>query len=600
MEYAKVKSVAKTVEPKGPNLDKIILDTMKIVSDVVGSTLGPGGQPVLIERYEHGLPPMITKDGVTAFRSLGFRDARAHAVMETSRDSAIRTATEAGDGTTTATILSEAIVRYTKEFCKNNPRVSPQRVVRHLEQTFRQHIEPKLKELAIPVDGSTDEGKALLHSVAKVSANGDTDLADAVMECFEITGDEGNVTILEVNGPSAYEVDQIEGYPVAMGYEESCGKFYPKFINDEGTQRCVLENPIFVLYHGRLTEIQTVVLLMEKIGELWQSNRLSTYNVVLVATGFSDSVLGQLALNFAAPNTINVFPLLVPQSPITNGQVHFLQDIAAVTNGKIFDPLNAPLDTAEVIDLGNVTQDEETGRLVTDGVRTFEASRYRSSVVGFANEQVLFERVDTLRTLAENAESQLDALFLGERIAKLTGGIARLKVIGASNGETKEKRDRAEDAVCSVRGAIKHGCIYGGGWGLLKLCASIPYNQINDNVLRPALLEPVNRLLQNIGIVDSVEFQQVLGPILEGIQNDVPCVYDALETKHVHPVQGGILDSLPAVLEAIRNSISIASQLGTLGAIVVFERDDELERQEARATSQWHRDANVNPADERA
>ncbi len=585
MEYSKVKSAPKSIVTKGPGLNRIVLKTMETISSIVGATLGPGGQPVLIERFEHGLPALVTKDGVTVFRALGFDDPAAQTIMETARDASVRTASEAGDGTTTATILSEAIVRNIHRYCYQNKRVSPQRVVRHLEKTFRDHVEPAVKRLSRTVELGTDEGDRLLKAVAGVSSNGDSDLADAVMECFEITGDEGNVTILESSGSSRYEVEKIEGFSIAMGYEESCAKFYAKFINDPGTQRTIMEKPVFLLYHGRINEIQTVALLMEQVGSAWQTTQFN-HNVVLVATGFSETVLGNLAANFSYEGSINVFPLLAPMSPQSNGQLQFLMDVAAVTGAKILDPLNAPIEMASLDDLG-------------PGVAAFEASRFRSSILGYADATLLEMRVDELKSGLESPESELDAILIRERIAKLAGGIAKLRVIGASNGELKEKRDRAEDAVCAVRGAIKHGCLPGGGWTLLKLCSVLPKDDIIDQVLRTAFMEPFTRLLQNCGITEPEESRAIMEPILVGLQTDTPIVYDFLERKHVNAYDSGILDSTPAVLEAIRSSISIASLLGTLGGTVVFKRDAALEREEAKATAAWLRDANTNPADER-
>ena len=602
MEYKKVKSVAKKVTPKGKSLEGLVLKTMKTVSDIVGSTLGPGGCPVLIERYEFGLPPILTKDGVTVFRSLGFDEASAHCIMEVARDAAVRTASEAGDGTSTATVLAESIVRKTSEFCKNNPRMSPQRVVRMLERTFNESIEPLINSLSIPCTMQTEEGKKLLHSVAKVSANGDTELADAVMECFDIVGDEGNVTISEISGSSKYEVEQIEGYPVSMGYEESCAKYYAKYINDPGTQRCVMEKPVFLVFHGRITEMQTIVNLLLEIGTKWGSGAYDHHNIVLVATGFSETVISQLALNFQEATTINVFPLLAPQSPTINGQLNFLQDVCAITGATLLDPMNRPPDFATLEDLG-------------PGISMFEAFRFRSNIIGHAEgdlpsedgnplgtyEDRLLLHVDNLQTQLKDPESTLDKMLLQERVAKVTGGIAKLKVVGASNGELKEKRDRAEDAVCAVRGALKYGCLPGGGWTLLKIISTLKElnNPIVTDVLIPALIEPVIKMLSNVGINLDSELQGILNPILEGLVNGKMIVYDALEDKHVDAVEGGILDSTPAVLEALRNSISIAALLGTLGGAVVFLRDDEFERQEARDTSEFTRNANSTDADER-
>ncbi|NDC26030.1 MAG: hypothetical protein EBZ49_18125, partial [Proteobacteria bacterium] len=170
--------------------------------------------------------------------------------------------------------------------------------------------------------------------------------------------------------------------------------------------------------------------------------------------------------------------------------------------------------------------------------------------------------------------------------------------------ELKEKRDRAEDAVCAVRGAIKHGCLPGGGWTLLKLMNVLKNDKdvVLDQVLIPALFEPVLRLLSNVGVNDD-EAVKILEPVISSLSSgmaDSAMVYDALEGKHVNAIQSGILDATPAVLEAVRNSISIASLLGTLGGTVVFKRDLDLERTEARDSAEFLRNANWNPANERA
>jgi chaperonin GroEL len=611
MQYQKAKSVSKQVQARGPALDRTILETMKTISNIVGATLGPGGRQVLIERQEEGLPPMVTKDGVTVFRSLGFTDDAAHCIMEAARDASVRTASEAGDGTTTATILSEAIVRLAKEYSDKNPKVSPQRIVRRLERAFREVIEPTVKKLSVKADMTTESGQGLLRKVATISANGDTELANAVIECFRLVGDDGNVTIAESTGPSKYEVERIDGFPIAQGYEVSAAKFYPKFINDPANQRVLLERPAFLIYHGRINDPQSLFGALNKIGSSFEAGEIGP-NVVLAATGFSEAVLGWLGKMFEAPNALNVFPLLAPQSPFANGQLDFLLDLAAVTGTVVYDPLNSPLDTVEIATLGK-------------GVM-FESYRFRSNVIGTANEDELLLRIDHLKTQLDRAESQLDTIVLQERIAKLTGGIARLKVIGASNGELKEKRDRAEDAVCAVRGAIRSGCLPGGCWTLLRLAHDlrVPFDPVIDQVLIPALYEPFNRLLENVGIpTDDEEFKNILDVIYktlvppsltfpDGTASDLvfslpttfslppsPMVYDALNGSLVDAFEAGILDSTPAVLEAIRNSLSIASLLGTLGGTVVFKRDLEVERREARDMHNFVRDANRSEADER-
>lgn len=602
MEYKKSKSAAKVVKARSKELEKTILDTMQTVSDVVGGTLGPGGHPVLIERQEYNLPASITKDGVTVFRSLGFTDPVAHAVMEAARDCAVRTASEAGDGTTTATILSEALVRYTLNFCRENPGVSPQSVIRDIQKTLKQVVEPAISRISIKTDLESAVGRSLLKSVACISGNGDVELADAVMDCFDITGDDGNVTIIESSGPSHYEVDRIEGFPVSMGYEESCAKFYPSFINDPGNQKTYLEKPCFILYFGRITEAQTLAYLLEKIGHAWMNNMIDTHNVVLVATGFSETVLATLALNFVHPSSINVFPLLVPPSAIQNGQMHFMEDLAAVVGAKIYDPITAPLDKADIAELGNIIYDENDGHYRVSGIESFECGRFRSTVLGYDNSDLILLRADEVRSLMENAESELDKALLQERLAKLTGGVAKLKVIGASSGELKERRDRAEDAVCAVRGALKHGCLYGGGFGLVYASGKLDTTLVNEKILKPAMLEPVKRLLRNVGVREEAldeTIQPIKNSAAEFDQTGVAIVFNAAEAEHVNAAEAGIFDSTPAVLEAMRNSISIATLLGTLGGVVVFPRDEAFERVDARDEADFKRNSSYNPSDER-
>ncbi|CAB4127255.1 GroL Chaperonin GroEL (HSP60 family) [uncultured Caudovirales phage] len=586
MQHSKVKSVSKTVTPKGNLLASLILSTMKRNSDIVGSTLGPGGSAVLIERQEYGLPPLITKDGVTVFKNLGYEDATQHCIMEAARDASVRTANEAGDGTTTATVLSEAIVRNTMLFCERKPNVSPQKVVRKLESTFKNIIQPTIESLAMKREWHTEDGQKLLKAVASVSANGDTDLADKVIECFSLVGDDGNVTIAEVTGNSKYEVEKVEGFPIGIGYEDSCARYYNEFINDTINQRVEMENPIFLLYNGKLNSVEKIKPIIEIIATR-HFNDGHSKNLVIVAHGFSDEVLGTLAINIKHPQTINVFPLVVPQSPLVNGAMYFLQDLAAITSARIMDPINNPIENTEVEDLG-----------FGDSLTLFESYRFRSTIVGHVNDDEVSLRADELKCQIENAASELDKILTQERLGKLTGGIARLKVIGPTSGETKEKRDRAEDAVCAVRGAIKHGCLPGGGWALLAVCERLmkENDEILSEVLIPSLTEPVKRILQNCGYSADETKAIVLG-LYNSEAGLGDMVFDALEGKYVDPIEGGILDSTPAVLEAIRNSLSIATLLGTLGGTVVFARDTALEYAEARSALEFDRDSHQATGD---
>lgn len=607
MDTIKTKSAAKVVIPKSEYLEQVILKTMATISKVVGGTLGPGGHPVLIERQEYNLPPVVTKDGVTVFRSLGFENAVQQAILEAARDASVRTAQEAGDGTTTATILSEAFVRYTTDFCKANPTIPPIKVIKTIQKLYQETIIPTIKKLTVECDFSTKEGKERLRSVAKLSANGDEELADAVMKCFEITGDSGNVTIVESSGQTGVEVEKIEGYPIASGYEESCAKFYPAFINEPGTQRVVLEKPLFLLYFGRINDIQTCLDIFTRLQDGFVGNWLDAHNIVLMATGFSESVLANLASIFVRADNISVFPLVIPKTAVNNSERHFLQDVAAVTGAKIFDPTTAPLSEAQFEDLGNITKEDQNGNevWVADKIKSFECSRYRSTIIGTVAEELLLKQVEVVEAAVASAESEYDKRYSQERLAKLSGGIARLKVIGSSNGELKERRDRAEDAVCAVRGAVKHGAVIGGGWTIINIVKELKgletdekTKAIVDSILEPSLLTTCQILFSNAGL----RYEEQDSKVLESIKTGNPktaSVVDISTGETVKALKAGILDSVPALVEAVRNAISISTLLGTLGGIVVFPRDREFEIKDARDAADFDRMSKSDMHDER-
>ncbi len=614
MEWTKVKSVAKRVVLPGPELDGAVLRTMEKVAEVVGATLGPGGRPVLIERQEYGMPGMVTKDGVTVFRSLGFKDPVEHSVMESARDAAVRTVSEAGDGTTTATVLAYALVKYSQEYLRSHPHCSPQKLVQTVQEAFDDIIEPLIKRLALKVNFESRRGQNILLQVATVSANGDEKLASAVMEAFNLVGDNGTVTIIEQSGPSGYKVERIHGFPIPMGYEETCGKFMTPFINDGAANRVYLRNPQFVLFNGTISDVQSLVGLLEKLQKAWlnrvgvenhdpYSPHIPSPNIVIVANGFNESVLGTLALNMPNEATINVVPLVTPRSAILNGEVHFLEDLAAITGASVLNPLSRPLDSFTLDDLGRVEVTREDGSTEPG---EFEMFRFRSTVIGRNDEDEVAERAEQVAAMVESAPSEYDARLMKERLACLTGGIAKLTVVGGSAGELRERKDRADDAVQAVKGAIRHGALPAGGWTLLRAIIETAKRSKDDivaKVLEPALELPVHKLFQNTGATpdEACAAVEKLYETMEGfgLKSRYAKIYSLPGFELVQATKEGLLDSVPAVRESIRSALSIAALLGTLGGIVVFERDEQHERAEAAANEDFVRNSNVNPANER-
>lgn len=609
--FRKAQAASKLVRVRDAALDWIVQETMKTISDIVGATLGPGGAPVLIERQQFSLPPLVTKDGVTVFSSLGFDNPIAQSIMESARDAAIRTVSEAGDGTTTATVLAYALVTQAQAFHKKHPEVPPQRIVQTVQRVFEQVIEPAVVEWATKVKVHTPEGRALCLSVATISANGETKLAEAVMNCFDIIGDKGNVSLSEKSGPSGYQVEKVEGFPISTGYEDSSGKWMSTFLNDQGNNRVHLEEPVVILYNGTLTDIGMALPMLNILQDAYNNGKvnqridampsLAHPGVVLVAHGFSDAFLGSLHLNWTK-GSLKVYPVITPRSALINGEVHFLEDLAAVTGADIFNPVSNPFDSAEAMVVG---PDGNTYHLPFAGhAKEFEALRFRSTVIGVNNEDDVVARADTLEKMAKTAISELDSRLIEERRAALTGGIAKLFVVGSSTGDIKERKDRADDAVRAVQGALKAGVLPGGGWTLLKLTQLLEEKfttedakpeeaSVVDEVIIPALRLPFIKLLTNTGIDEKAakEIGQKVG--MNG-----NLVFDAANQKVVDAFTAGILDSTPAVLEAIRNSISIATLLGTLGGVVVFPRDADMERAEAASSRDFERNSSVEIANE--
>lgn len=572
----KPKSAAKIMVPSSTKLTDGVMDTLDTMSKMAGITLGPGGRLVVIERPEVNMKPIVTKDGVTVIKNLGFDDPVKQLVLEAARDAAIRTANEAGDGTTTATVLSSAICRATVAAVLANPKVSSQTIVREM-----QRIVPDIMKRidGYKIDVSGDNYKEVLTRVATLSANGDSELAEKIIEGNDMVGEEGDMTIVEINGQSKYALERINGYTVERGYEESARVFANGFLNDKTGTMVVLDKPIFVLFDGIVNDFMQIFDCLQKLHQAFKDVKRTDANVVFVAHGFSDSALGDLHVNWNHSNSaVKVFPMMTPDKAIANWRTNFLYDLQAYTGTPVYNPVDRPL-----IDM------EAAALLEMNRVKRFECSRYKAMVFADEDEASISIRVDELKEYKKNPESDYELNDLNVRIGKLTSGIVRLNIFGPSAGETREKRDRAEDAWMAIKGAIKHGAVPGGGFVLVKLAAFLQVTaqamrkgprQYAVQILGEALLEPVRLLYKNYGYND----QDVETQLVEMLARDEE-TFDITEEAFVP--KADLLDSLPAVAEAIRNSVSIASLLGTIGGIVAFKRDWTTDKEEERLVRQF-------------
>jgi len=574
MSYRKAKTSPKIFETDPKKLQSIVLKTMKRVSDAVGSSLGPGGRVSLLESEWPGIPNILTKDGVTIFKALGDANAYAHLIIETARDVATRTASEVGDGTTTATVLANSIIQNLFEFCDNNPKYSPQKATRRIRKVVDEVLLPFIESKTIKI---TEDNKQLLKMVAQISANGDSDMADAVIRAFEEIGfgESSHITIRQLSGKKNYTVERIDGFPITIGFEESIGKLHTAFINDQANQRCFLEKPLFLLYDGHMNDLIMFLPLLDGLGKKYVEEGNSDYkNLVIVSHGFSENVLTQLAFNFSNPNTLNVLPLITPMAQFINSQTHFLNDLAAFTGAKVFG-LKEQIGNAALEDLGK-------------GMESFESYRFRSTVVGDPDPMNVEVRAEELKTMMKNAESAAEKIMLEERLGKITNGIAKLTIFGGSGGELKEAHDRAEDAVMAVRSAITHGAVAGGGRlavdMVMKLSSEFPDGDPASDVLVKSLLALPHKLLDNAGY-NKEEINDIMARLIE----DSGIVYDVENQIFGKAEELGLLDAAKAVSESLSNAVSIASVLGTMGGIVAHPRDDAFERSEARADAEYGR-----------
>jgi chaperonin GroEL len=541
---------------------------------MAGRTLGPGGQQVLIERSEMNMKPIITKDGVTVIKSLGYSNATQQLILEAARDAAIRTGNEAGDGTTTATVLSSAICQATAVAVKSHPKMSPQRIVREMQRIVPALIS-KIEECRLVIDA--DNYDATLLKVAALSANGDEPMAQKILEGLDLVGEEGDMTIIERDvggGKSRYEVEKINGYTLDRGYEESCRTLAQGFINDRSGTMVVLEDPIFLIYDGVINDFNQVFEACQNLWKAMEAVKRPTKNVVLVAHGFSDMALGDFHVNWNHPKVaLKIFPLMSPEKAIMNWRTGILHDLQAYTGTPVFNPVDRPM-----IDM-NPAALMECSR-----VSRFECSRFKAMVFAKEDASAIEIRVDELKEAKKTPESDYELNDLNVRIGKLTSGIVRFNIYGASGGETREKRDRAEDAWMAIKGAIKSGAVPGGGYVLVRLAAYLHGQEslitpgprkLAVQILAEAFLEPVKLLYYNYGYnIEDADRQ-----VLELLKRP-DFTFDISEEKWVPKLE--LLDSLPAVSEAIRNSISIASLLGTLGGIVAFKRDAESDKEEEK------------------
>jgi chaperonin GroEL len=551
------KSKAKSITADRNKIREIVQDTMNRMATIVGATLGPGGRPVLIER--EGLSPFITKDGVTVAKSLGLDNAEANIIIDSAKEICLNTAKTAGDGTTTAIVLANAIVTNGLKFLSDNPKYNPQRMISELNNLYEKVIIPYLRENAKDI-----KTKEELINVAKISANGDDAIAAAAVDAVISAGEDGHVLIEEAQG-NQLRVEKMDGFIVTSGLRD-IGAIGRVFVNDKPNQQVKMDHGLVFLYDGSLNDLKVPAAIQQAV----EGTEFYGLPIMVFAHGFADVVQDAFAKTTKGGYT--VVPVKTPMSGAANSRSSFLLDMSAYTGATVYDP-----GTFE-----KFVEDD-----TTNGFGAFDNAKvgmYESVVQAIPDSDKIDARLSELKHLMDVSPSDFDRMHIKAAIGKLTGGISTIWVGGGSELEAREKRDRVEDAVEAVKSAIAEGVIPGGcvvQLALASLIAKHPDKKQSWSIMSSALTEPFKLLLNNCG-----ETLEEIWPQLEPyikVAADTATfpvmAFDANQHELVNALEKGIIEPTKVCRVIISNALSVAGLLVTLGGIVVIPRDSGLENQ---------------------
>lgn len=555
MSYEKTK--AKSIIADRAEIKNIVHDTINKMATVVGSTLGPGGRCVIIER--DGLAPLVTKDGVTVAKALGVANAEANIIIESAKEICLRTAKQAGDGTTTAIVLANAITKHGLEFLENNPKYNPQRMVNELNQLYSSVVVPFLKENAKPVKERHE-----LINVATISANGDTEIATAAVDAVIAAGEDGQVLIEEAD-EAGIRVETIDGCIITTGLKD-LGSIGLAFINDRAGQQAKMDKGLVFLYDGTINDLKVPGAIQQAI----EQTDFYGKPIIVMAHGFSDVVLSAFAKT--TKGGYMVVPVKTPLGGVANSRSMLLHDMAAYTGATVFDP--------GTLDAWIVDEEKEDG----EGFGTFETAKitlYESFITSEVDSQRIEARIAELKSIAQVAPNEREKMFAKAAISKLTGGVSTIWVGGGSELEAREKKARVEDAVEAVRSAIAEGIIPGGCAAHLVLSDMIARRKDAPpswGIMVKALHAPFEMLLSNCG-EDFTDIWNALQPHIINRTSVPKHIFDANAHKIVDAEMAGIIEPAKVCRASLGNALSVASLLITLGGIVVTPRDFNLENQ---------------------
>ncbi|KAF3785804.1 Chaperonin CPN60-like 2 [Nymphaea thermarum] len=512
-----------------------MLQGVQEVADVVRVTMGPKGRNVIIER-ENG-SPKVTKDGVTVAKSIQFKDRAKNVGADLVKQVAKATNSAAGDGTTCATILTQAILAEGVKSVAAGINVMD---LRHGIKMAVDAVISHLKSKALMI--STPEE---ITQVATISANGEREIGELIARAMEKVGKAGVITVSDGN-TLLNELEVVEGMKLSRGY------LSPYFVNDQKTQKCELDNPLILIYDKKIKDMDVMVRILELALKKQRP-------LLVLAEELESDVLAMLVLN---KHRAGIKVCAVKSPGFGDNRRANLEDLAIFTGGEVVsDELGMKLEKVRVEMLG-------TAKKVTVSLD--------DTIIlhGGGDKKLIEERCEQLRTAMEKSTAAFDKEKAQERLSRLSGGVAVIKVGGASEAEVGERKDRVTDALNATRAAVEEGILPGGGVALLYASRELDKLQTSNSdqlagveIIKNALKIPAFTIAKNAGVDGSL----VVGKLLE--QDDLNMGYDAAKDQYVDMVKAGIVDPLKVIRTALVDAASV-SLLLTTTEVAVLELPD--------------------------
>ena len=502
-------------------------------------TLGPRGRNVILEKSFGA--PTVTKDGVTVAKEIELEDSYENMGAQMVKEVASKTSDNAGDGTTTATVLAEAI--YDEGLKNVTAGANPISLQRGINKAVKALV-GGLKELSIEIKETAE-----IAQVGSIAANNDAEIGTMIAEAMEKVGKDGVITVEEGQSLET-TVSLHEGMQFDKGY------LSPHFVTSTEDMTCELEDPFILIHEKKLAAIKDIVPLLEKVAQAGKP-------IVIIAEDVEGEALATLVIN----KLRGTFSCCAVKAPgFGDRRKAMLEDIATLTGGRaIFEDLGVDLSNIQVTDLGRAKKVviEKDQCTIIEGAGTADAIK---------------GRIAQIKKELENSSSDYDKEKLQERLAKLVGGVAQINVGAATEIEMKEKKARVEDALHAVRAATEDGIVPGGGVALLR-CVSVlddlkiegdTEESIGVDIVRRAVEAPIRQIAENAGLDGAVISEQVKKA--KGNQG-----FNALTNEHVDMVEAGVIDPAKVTRSALENAASIAGLLLTTEAIISEIPDDSKE-----------------------